>query len=1445
MKKIYFLLLAFSLFTTANAQIVNIPDANFKTILLEGNATKLDGNYSKIDANNDREIQNSEALNVSELNLNLGVNRYNGTTDLTGIQSFLNLKILICPYLNLRSLDVSKLINLTKLICEQNKLQSLDVSMLANLTSLRCNNNMMTSLDVSRLLNLIDLDCSFNTISSLDCSKNKNLKSLYVQSVGLKDLFIKNGSYNLETVSFLTNYGFSNNPDLKYICADEFEIVKIKTILDDLKMNTVVNSNCSVDIGGNFIVNIPDANFKAKLLAASTTNLIARSLAGNFFKIDINNDGQIQQSEALSVSELNIKGTFNNSISDLTGIQNFENLNYLDCSNNNLSSLDVSSLINLFSLNCSYNKLTTLNISKLFNLRSLNCRDNLLNSLSASSSVNLTELICTSNKLTSLNVSSLVNLQSLYCGFNLLSSLDVSSLFNLRILDCSNNKLSALNVSPLAFLNSLNCSVNTISKLDCSKNRSLKALFIANSGLVELFIKNGSNDMVNLDNYNRDQNWSYTPNLNYICADDFEITSIKSVLDRLKKNTVLNSDCSFLPDPNFYVDFLDINFKKKLLEASSTNKIAKEFSGNYIKIDSNNDGEIQKSEALNVWELNFSNSKSMIYTGIGSFLNLRKLYCSNSNMYGFPGLSSLINLTYLDCSNNLISSLDISSLVNLTYLNCSTNSLTSLDVSSLVNLTYLNCGINGKLSSLNVSSLVNLAQLYCNHNRLSSLNVSSLVNLTALNCSYNELTTLNIEPLVNLTYFHCRDNKLTTLNVTSLYKLIELNCTYNLLNSLNVSPLVNLTYLSCDANRLSSLNVSQLVNLTYLSCSGNKLSSLAVSSLVNLKTLYCGNNLLSSINVSQLVNLNTLNCGVNSLSSLNVSPLVKLNVLYCNDNRLSSLDVSSLFNLTDLICGGNTFSSLNCSNNTKLEALSIYESPYLKEIFIKNGSYDFAKYEINGHFDNWYTNPNLKFICADEFEIAPIKKLLDEFKINTFISSYCSFVPGGTFYTIQGNQKIDANKNGCDANDIIMPNLKYTITNGTITGSIISDASGNYSIPVQAGTHTITPVFENPSYFSVSPTTVNVTFPTQTSPFIQNFCITANGVRPDLEVTLLPLQPARPGFDAKYKLVYKNKGNTIQSGSVNLTFTDTVLDLVVANPITTSQTTNNLSWSFTNLQPFETREITFTMNVNSPMETPAVNNGDILGYTAAITSTATDETPTDNTFTFNQTVVGSYDPNDKTCLEGSVITPNLIGEYVHYTIRFENTGTFAAENVVVKDMIDLTKFDIASLVPTSASHSYFTRITEGNKVEFIFENINLPFDDANNDGYIAFKIKTKPTLVVNDSFSNEASIFFDYNFPIVTNKATSTFKTLGTQDFDFDRYFTVYPNPAKSVLNITTKEFINIGTVNVYNTLGQLVLAIPNAEKVSNVDVSNLKSGNYFLQIKTDKGSSSSQFVKD
>lgn len=634
-------------------------------------------------------------------------------------------------------------------------------------------------------------------------------------------------------------------------------------------------------------------------------------------------------------------------------------------------------------------------------------------------------------------------------------------------------------------------------------------------------------------------------------------------------------------------------------------------------------------------------------------------------------------------------------------------------------------------------------------------------------------------------------------------------------------------YITIDSNGNGEIESDEALQVGELYVSGSLIADLTgIKSFINLRILFCYNNQLTNLDVSNLNYLLVIFGYNNSITTINAQNCFKLTQFDCSNNNLNILDLS-----------GTSIMSLVCGNN-----------PNLSYINIKNGIVctipKVAPHQAPPSLPFYFGSlPKLASVCCDLGEEEAVQR--SSISVSTSITTYCSFTSGGTFFTIQGNNKFDNDNNGCDALDIVTPNLKFTISDGVTIGSSISNSTGNYSIPVQAGTHTITPILENPTYFDVSPTTVSVTFPSQTSPFVQDYCITANGVHPDLEISLLPIRPAVPGFDAIYKIVYKNKGNQTQSGSVNLTFDDAVLDLVVANPAITTQTTNNLSWDFTNLLPFETREITFTLNVNSPLETPAVNSGSVLVYNATITSAATDETPLDNTFTFNQTLVNSFDPNDKTCLEGTTISPDLIGQYVHYMIRFENNGTANAQNIVVKDMIDLSKFDISTLVPTSASHSFVTNISAGNKVEFIFENINLPFDDANNDGYIAFKIKTLPTLVVNDTFTNDASIYFDYNFPVVTKLASSTFKTLATPDFEFANYFTLYPNPAKSVLNISSKEAIEVKSISIYNALGQLVLVIPNAGKVSKIDVSSLTTGNYFIKINSDRGTSNARFVKE
>ncbi|MCX7550566.1 T9SS type A sorting domain-containing protein [Xanthomarina sp. F2636L] len=698
-----------------------------------------------------------------------------------------------------------------------------------------------------------------------------------------------------------------------------------------------------------------------------------------------------------------------------------------------------------------------------------------------------------------------------------------------------------------------------------------------------------------------------------------------------------------------------------------------------------------------------------------------------------------------------------------------------------------------------IENFINLQELRCNNNMLTSLNVGGITNLERLYCYNNYLGNLNVYGLNNLRILECYNNELTTLDVTSLSDLHTLECYNNELTSLNVSGLTNLYYLYCSDNELTTLELDGLTNLSQLICSNNELTELGLSDSQNIQELWCFNNLLTELDLSGLYNLDDLVCSNNQITTLDLSGSILSTRIWCTNNQLTSLS-------------------------------------------IKNGSqiYDSTMLEFGG-------NPNLDYICVDDFELNNIQSKVNSYGYtNCVVNSYCSFAPGGDFYTIQGENKLDVDANGCNTNDPIFPNLKFNITDGSVSGTSISNETGNYSIPVQEGNHTITPVLENPTYFTITPTSLVVDFPTDASPYNQDFCLVPNGTYNDLEIIILPIDQARPGFDTGYKIIYKNKGNTELSGSVDLVFQDELMDLVLANPTADNQILNELSWNFSNLLPFESREITFTMNLNSPTDTPPLNGDDVLVFTATANPVSGDEMPDDNEFVLNQTVVNSFDPNDKTCLEGEIITPEQVGKFVHYMIRFENTGTADAVNIVVKDDIDLAKYDVTTLIPLSGSHDFVTRIKEDNVVEFIFENINLPFDDANNDGYVLFKIKTLPSLVLGDTFSNDAEIYFDYNAPIITNdELTTVAENLSIEESVLQTAVKIYPNPVSDELTIESKSILE--TISIFDVNGRQLqtFVIGGSTNKSKINISHLSKGVYFVSIKTEAGMQTSKIIKE
>ncbi|MPS72027.1 MAG: T9SS type A sorting domain-containing protein [Chryseobacterium sp.] len=147
------------------------------------------------------------------------------------------------------------------------------------------------------------------------------------------------------------------------------------------------------------IINFTDANFKARLLESSSTNYIAADLSGNATKIDQNNDGEIDISEALNISKISISGNaspvsyiqnyyFSSyNIASLEGVNNFKNLKILECKNNNLTSLDFKDLVNLEQIYCQNNQITEfLNFNDINKLYIIRCNDNLLTNLDFSQS---------------------------------------------------------------------------------------------------------------------------------------------------------------------------------------------------------------------------------------------------------------------------------------------------------------------------------------------------------------------------------------------------------------------------------------------------------------------------------------------------------------------------------------------------------------------------------------------------------------------------------------------------------------------------------------------------------------------------------------------------------------------------------------------------------------------------------------------------------------------------------------------------------------------------------------------------------------------------------------------------------------------------------------------------------------------------------------------------
>lgn len=237
-----------------------------------------------------------------------------------------------------------------------------------------------------------------------------------------------------------------------------------------------------------------------------------------------------------------------------------------------------------------------------------------------------------------------------------------------------------------------------------------------------------------------------------------------------------------------------------------------------------------------------------------------------------------------------------------------------------------------------------------------------------------------------------------------------------------------------------------------------------------------------------------------------------------------------------------------------------------------------------------------------------------------------------------------------------------------------------------------------------------------------------------------------------------NTGSAPLSGSVTITF-DSILDAealwgaVVPSDISPGSVTWELDGS-----PLGGQSLLYQCHINGP---GFEYMGEQFDFNINLTLNDEGVEYYNNTWVLEPIVVCSYDPNDKyTAYEGYTEEHFILPDNsIEYRIRFQNTGNWEAEDIVITDMLDIERLDMETFQPLFGSHSYMTCVQPDGQVDFVFEDIFLP-DSASNEpasqGYVVYRITPMLGIEPGEVINNTANIYFDSNPAVVTNTTWHT-----------------------------------------------------------------------------------------
>ena len=285
------ILLCIAITSLSFSQNVSIPDANFKTALLNHDPV--------IDTNSDGDIQVTEAAAFSGI-LNVAASNI---LDLSGIEYFESITALNCNNNEITSVDLTQNSALEQIEIAANLLTTLDISQNNNLRELVCNGNNLVELYTASNLNLEILNVSANSISDLDLASNTALKSIEINFNPIETIDISN-NINLELFSatYCYNLGtvdFSNNNTLEnillwYTNQEEINVSNMPN-LNSLYLRNLNLSSLDVSNNPNLYNLYVTNNNIVELDVSSNTNLAYLSVDNLYVStIDVSNNPNLE-----------------------------------------------------------------------------------------------------------------------------------------------------------------------------------------------------------------------------------------------------------------------------------------------------------------------------------------------------------------------------------------------------------------------------------------------------------------------------------------------------------------------------------------------------------------------------------------------------------------------------------------------------------------------------------------------------------------------------------------------------------------------------------------------------------------------------------------------------------------------------------------------------------------------------------------------------------------------------------------------------------------------------------------------------------------------------------------------------------------------------------------------------------------------------------------------